>query len=68
MISHKYPRTGYGVEVFTHREGWVLIDSIQQNRDEAERIREIYVDNRAVPDPNELRVVALTITRKEDTE
>lgn len=68
MISHDYPHTGYGVEVHTNREGWVLLDGIQKNRDEVERVRATLINERLVPDPDDLRVVALTITRKEDTE
>lgn len=66
MTDHDYPQTGYGVELRT-KEGWVLLDGIQKSRVEAEHIRATLLGQHA-PDPDELRVVTLTITRKEDTE
>lgn len=66
MTNADYPRTFYGVELRT-KKGWVLLDGIQKSRDEVENVRASIIGWHA-PDPDDLRVVALTITRKEDTE
>ena len=66
MTAYNYPHTGYGVELRT-KEGWALLSGIHKSRDEAEHVRATLLDQHAT-DPAELRVVALTITRKEDTE
>ena len=65
MTDHDYPQTGYGVELRT-KEGWELLDGIQKSRVAAEHIRAILIDRHTL-DPDEIRVVALTITRKGDT-
>ena len=66
MTNYDYPQTGYGVELRT-KEGWMLLDGIQKSRVAAEPIRAILIDRHTI-DPDEIRVVALTITRKEATE
>ena len=63
MTNYGYPHTGYGVELRTEK-GWVLLDGIQKNRNEAEHVAETII-GRHGPDPDEIRVVTLTITRKE---
>ena len=66
MTDGDYPHTFYGVELRT-KDGWVLLDGIQKSRDEAEHVAAILIDC-PVPDPDDLRVVALTISRKGDPE
>lgn len=63
MTNHDYPHTGYGVELRT-KKGWVLLDGIHRTCVAATQHRQSLTDKYA-PDPGDLRVVALTITRKD---
>ena len=65
MTSHDYPHTGYGMEMRT-KKGWVLLDGIDRTRATTECIREILIDRHYL-DPDEIRVVTLTITRDEQS-
>lgn len=66
MSAYDYPHTGYGVELRT-KKGWVLLDGTQKSRAAAEHVRATIID-RHTADPDDLRIVELTITRKEGTE
>ena len=66
MTDNDYPYTGYGVELRT-KKGWVLLNGIHRTFVAATQHRQSITDQYA-PHPADLRVVALTITRKEGTE
>ena len=66
MTDGDYPLTGYGVELRINK-GWVLLNSIHNTHAAATEAKQSITDQYA-PHPADLRVVALTITRKEDTE
>ena len=66
MTDHDYPRTCYGVELRTER-GWVLIYSIYRTRAAADKFKQSITGQHGFT-ADDIRVVALTITRKEDTE
>lgn len=66
MTDYDYQHTGYGVELRT-KKGWVLLNGIYRTCVAATQRRQSITDQYA-PHPADLRVVALTISRKEDTE
>lgn len=66
MTDYDYPHTGYGVELRT-KKGWVLLEGIHRTCVAATKRRQSITDQYA-PHPADLRVVALTISRKGDTE
>ena len=65
MTNHDYPQTGYGVEAYTPATGWVLLDGIHRTCVAATKIRQSLTGHYGFG-ADDLRVVALTITRKED--
>lgn len=67
MNAHDYPHSGYGVEAHTDETGWVLLDGIHRTRAAAAKLRQSFAGQHGFG-ADDLRVVALTITRKEDTE
>lgn len=67
MNAHDYPHTGYGVEAHTAETGWVLLDSIHRTHAAATKTKQSLTGQHGL-EADDLRVVALTITRKEDTE
>lgn len=67
MNAHDYPHTAYGVEAHTDTTGWVLLDSIHSTCVAATKHRQSLTGHYGF-EADDLRVVALTITRKEDTE
>ena len=66
MTDHNYPQTGYGVEAHTAKTGWVLLDGIQKSRAAAAKTKQSLTGQFGF-EADDLRVVALTITRKGDT-
>ena len=67
MSAYDYPHTGYGVEAHTDETGWVLLDSIHNTHDAATETKQSLTGQHGL-EADDLRVVALTITRKEGTE
>lgn len=67
MSAYDYPHTGYGVESRTDSTGWVLLDSIHRTRVAATETMQSLTGQHGFT-ADDLRVVTLTITRKEDTE
>ena len=67
MNAHDYPHTGYGVEAHTAETGWVLLATIHRTRAAATKLRQSLAGPHGL-EADDLRVVALNITRKEDTE
>ena len=67
MTDCGYPHTGYGVEAHTDETGWVLLDSIYRTCVRATKHRQSLTGPFGF-EADDLRVVALAITRKEDTE
>ena len=65
MNAHNYPHTCYGVEARTAKAGWVLLDSIHRTCTAATKLRQSLTGQHGFG-AGDLRVVALTITRKED--
>lgn len=63
MIDIGYPHTGYGVELRTEK-GWVLLDGIFHTSAEAIRLKQSVISPYGF-ESDDLRVVALTINRKE---
>lgn len=66
MTDHGYPFTCYGVEAHTDRTGWVLLDNIHRTCTDATKHRQSLTGPFGFG-AGDLRVVALTITRKEET-
>lgn len=64
MTDHDYPHTGWGVEARTDETGWVLLDGIHRTCVAATKIRQS-LTGRYGFGADDLRVVALTINRKE---
>lgn len=64
MTDRDYPHTGYGVEAYTPATGWVLLEDIHRTCTDATKLRQSLTGPFGF-DPDEIRVVALTITRKE---
>lgn len=67
MTDYDYPHTGYGVEAHTDETGWVLLNSIYRTCVAATKFRQSLTGHYGL-EAGDLRVVALTITRKEGTE
>lgn len=67
MTDHNYPHNGYGVETYTAETGWVLLDGIYRTCVAATKARQDLTGRYGL-EAGDLRVVALTITRKGDTE
>ena len=67
MTDGDYPHTAYGVEAYTDKTGWVLLDSIHRTCVAATRARNSLTDPFRLG-ADDLRVVALSINRKGDTE
>lgn len=67
MTDYDYPHTGYGVEAHTDETGWVLIGGIRNTRSAATEAMQALTGQHGFG-ADDLRVVALTITRKGDTE
>lgn len=67
MNAHDYPHTGYGVEAHTAETGWVLLDGIHRTRAAATETMQSRTGQHGF-EADDLRVVALNITRKEGTE
>lgn len=63
MIDIGYPHTGYGVELRTEKE-WVLLYVIHRTRAAATTAKQALTGKHGVG-ADDLRVVALTITRDE---
>ena len=63
MIDIGYPHTGYGVELRTEK-GWVLLDGIYRTSAEAIKLKQSIISLYGF-EADDLRVVALTINRKE---
>ncbi|AYB70535.1 hypothetical protein HOU24_gp53 [Corynebacterium phage SamW] len=70
MSYHDYPHTGYGVEAHTDDHGWVLLEGIHGKSADATHAMADLTDDAAEYGfhPDDLRVVALTISRKGDAE
>ena len=66
MTDCDYPHTAYGVEAYTDKTGWVLLDSIHRTCVDATKNRQSLTGPFGF-EADDLRVVALTITRKGDT-
>ena len=66
MSTYGYPHTFYGVELRT-KEGWALLDSIRRTHAAATKTMHNLAGHYGFG-AGDLRVVALTITRKEGTE
>ena len=66
MNAHDYPHTGYGVELRT-KEGGILLDGIHRTHAAATKTMQSITGQHGFR-ADDLRVVALTITRKEPTE
>ena len=66
MTDGAYPHTAYGVEAYTDKTGWVLLDSIYRTCVYAAKHRQSLTGPFGF-EADDLRVVALTITRKGDT-
>lgn len=64
MTDYDYPQTGYGVEAHTDETGWVLLDGIHRTRAAATKLRQSLTGQHGFT-ADDLRVVALTITRKD---
>lgn len=67
MNAHDYPHTGYGVEAHTAETGWVLLDGSHRTRAAATKTKKSLTGRHGF-EADDLRVVALNITRKEDAE
>ena len=66
MSAYDYPHTGYGVEAHTDATGWVLLDSIYRTCVAATTFMQSLTGHCGF-EADDLRVVALTITREGDT-
>ena len=64
MTDHDYPHTGYGVEAHTADKGWALLYSIHPTRAAATKFKQSITGQHGFG-ADDLRVVALTITRDE---
>lgn len=67
MTNHDYPHTGYGVEARAGETGWVLLGGVCHTRSAATKVMQALTGQHGFG-ADDIRVVALTITRKEDTE
>lgn len=67
MTNIDYPHTGYGVEAHTDETGWVLLDGIHRTHAAATKTKQSLTGHYGF-EADDLRVVALTISRKEDIE
>lgn len=67
MTDNDFPHTGYGVVAFTYETGWVLIDGIHRTHADATKTMQSITGKHGFT-ADDLRVAALTITRKGDTE
>ena len=66
MTDGDYPYSAYGVEAYTDKTGWVLLDNIHRTCVDATKHRQSLTGPFGF-EADDLRVVALTITRKGDT-
>lgn len=67
MNAYDRPHNGYGVEAYTYATGWVLLDGIHRTYTAAIRLKQALTGQHGFG-ADDLRVVPLTITRKENTE
>ena len=66
MTDCDYPYSAYGVEAYTPLTGWVLLDNIHRTCVDATKAKQSLTGPFGFG-ADDLRVVALTITRKEET-